>query len=397
MRCYLLTFQKIDDVFIGHACDILGDTETGLTGSEIVKYCNRFAIDFNVNIPITDSNFGRFGSKVPNKRTALYRNLIEFNASQQLEIINYLCELPKFNNNKNVGDLKIKLCERYKKFPPENMQANVKNSISDLADKESSDLHKIMSLLLSIYYEEDEIYISDNDLRFKNIEKYESCLKKLNAKGYFSQFKSDVIGGFRIELSEKAFEHFKSNMKNYDNKSLPSVFISYNRKSSVFVDDIEKAVKNYCNLKRDRNNLSAWDSITDFMKTIRKEDFAVIVVSDAYLKSIACLYEVIQLMKDDDWDQKTMYVVMDDATRIYDVMNRLEYIAYWNNYCDKLSEAINKLPSSSVYKQAEELKKAEMIRNSIGEFLVKVAEKNNPSVHDATEKIVERLNQANTY
>ena len=67
--------DKIDDVFLRHAADILADTNTGLTGSEIVKFCNSYAIDFNVNIPITSSNFGSFGSVVPNKRTALYKNL----------------------------------------------------------------------------------------------------------------------------------------------------------------------------------------------------------------------------------------------------------------------------------------------------------------------------------
>ena len=99
--------DKIDDVFLRHAADILADTNIGLTGSEIVKFCNSYAIDFNVNIPITSSNFGSFGSVVPNKRTALYKNLVAFNACQQFKIIKELSELDKFANNENVKKLKV--------------------------------------------------------------------------------------------------------------------------------------------------------------------------------------------------------------------------------------------------------------------------------------------------
>ena len=71
--------EKIKDSFISHASDILGDTNRGLTGSQIVKLCNSYAVDFDVKIPITSPDFGKFGSIAPNKRTELYKNLREFN------------------------------------------------------------------------------------------------------------------------------------------------------------------------------------------------------------------------------------------------------------------------------------------------------------------------------
>lgn len=104
---------KIDDTFISHASDTLADTNTGLTGSQIVKYCNSYAIDFNVQIPITSSDFGKFGSKVPNKRTALYKNLQAFSDVQQFTIIKEVCDLEFFNNNDSVQKLKVLLYTRY--------------------------------------------------------------------------------------------------------------------------------------------------------------------------------------------------------------------------------------------------------------------------------------------
>ena len=107
---------KLPEVFISHAADILAETNSGLSGSQIVKHCNTYAVDFGVDIPITSPNFGKFGSIVPNKRTALYRNLSAFNGQQQFVIIKELSELPLFANNPDVSELRKMLFERYSSF-----------------------------------------------------------------------------------------------------------------------------------------------------------------------------------------------------------------------------------------------------------------------------------------
>ena len=103
--------KKLPDVFVSYAADTLAETNSGLTGTQIVKYCNSYAVDFGVDIPITSSNFGSFGSLVPNKRTALYRNLSAFNGQQQFVIIKELSELPLFESNSAVAELKKRLFE----------------------------------------------------------------------------------------------------------------------------------------------------------------------------------------------------------------------------------------------------------------------------------------------
>ncbi|MCH3914696.1 MAG: hypothetical protein LKE29_05375 [Acidaminococcaceae bacterium] len=108
--------KSLPAAFIGHASEILGDTNMGLTGAEIVRHSNEYANTFEVDIPITDSNFGRFGSIVPNKRTALKKNLEAFNGQQQFTIIKELCELPAFRNNDNVQRLKQQLVSKYQEF-----------------------------------------------------------------------------------------------------------------------------------------------------------------------------------------------------------------------------------------------------------------------------------------
>ena len=385
--------DKIDDVFLRHAADILADTNTGLTGSEIVKFCNSYAIDFNVNIPITSSNFGSFGSVVPNKRTALYKNLVAFNACQQFKIIKELSELDKFANNEDVKKLKVQLYERFGRF-----------DISATPSKESATpqtedvIAEVLKVLLDMYNNDDEMYLVDGDARLSHIKNYEKVLNRMKAQGYFTKLSSDVLGGYEVELSEKCFTYFKnkeivvSREVDEPKKDLPSVFVSYNHGSSDFVDKIEKSLAGICNIKRDKNEIGDWESISDFMKTIRKEDFALLVISDSYLKSTACLFEVIQLMKDENWDKNTMYVIMDDAKTLYNLGGQLDYIQYWENHYKDIYKKIEQLPLESTHKQIEQLNKITTIKNEIGEFLNKVSDAKNPSTDEVISRIKNRIN-----
>lgn len=102
--------MNINKTFIKQASNVLGDTQTGLTGSQIAGLMLDYAYDLDVDIPYPSSPFPK---KLPNKRTALYENLLSFSATQQYKIIKELCELSWFKDNKDVRDLKIKLISRY--------------------------------------------------------------------------------------------------------------------------------------------------------------------------------------------------------------------------------------------------------------------------------------------
>lgn len=100
--------NKLDEAFISYACDILADTDAGLSGMKIVEYCNAYAIEFNKVTP-----HGSYPFDAPNKRTALKDNIRVFDASEQFRIIKELCENDRFIDNNNVHELKLKLYERY--------------------------------------------------------------------------------------------------------------------------------------------------------------------------------------------------------------------------------------------------------------------------------------------
>lgn len=111
-----------------------------------------------------------------------------------------------------------------------------------------------------------------------------------------------------------------------------SLFISYNREQKDFADKIESSARTICPVLRDTNDIAPWGSIEEFMNRIRKADYAVLLISDEYLKSINCMYEACQLYKDVNWKTHTMYVVLGNADlNVYTVANHECYIRHWKD------------------------------------------------------------------
>ena len=102
--------EKIPPHFIQYAADILGDTSGSLSGANIVRSTAAYAVEYDVNIPHPTYPFD-----APNKRTALYENLLAFSGPQQYRIIKELCDHRSFppKPSKERKELKVRLVTRY--------------------------------------------------------------------------------------------------------------------------------------------------------------------------------------------------------------------------------------------------------------------------------------------
>ncbi len=188
-------------------------------------------------------------------------------------------------------------------------------------------------------------------------------------------------------------ESEKTSIIEAESLSLPSVFISYNWDNDNVASEVETALSGKAVVRRDKKDIPHWGSLSDFMKSIRKQDFAVLVISEPYLKSSACLFEVMQLMKDEDWNEKAMYVVL-RGSNIYNPLGRANYISYWAEHCKKLDATIASLPASATSELNLDLRKAVTIRDNIGEFLTKVADTSNPDPDKVIRAIISRVESA---
>ncbi len=167
------------------------------------------------------------------------------------------------------------------------------------------------------------------------------------------------------------------------------LFLSYSSNDLELADRIDYELTNQgVDVKRDIRDIGAWRSIKEFMSLIREQDYAVMVISKSYLKSPNCMYEVLEIFKDAQYKDKILSVVTSDAD-IYNPISRANYIKYWEEETKKLEETIKTLKLENISELTIDLRKYKLIETTIASFLDLIADKNNPKVVDAIEKIQE--------
>lgn len=150
-----------------------------------------------------------------------------------------------------------------------------------------------------------------------------------------------------VPISEKYYM-FKNDYSNQvvEIKQV-NIFISYNHLVKELADVIENDLISQFSfrLKINRDTqLKYRDSIEDFMRSIKQNDIIVSLVSNTYLKSEACMYEISELMKDDNYTDKLAFIVFSDhdnsfltkSVSIKDLVpqvygsQRFKYTEYWS-------------------------------------------------------------------
>ena len=207
-------------------------------------------------------------------------------------------------------------------------------------------------------------------------EKFEMYMKLiLQAEAYISIDSDDE---FIVEVE-------KSNVT-----QTPRIFLSYflyDTDRSNKIDDYLK--KKVIAVTRYIRCFDKWQSLKDFMQTIRDNDFAVLLISDAYLKSANCMYEVLEIMKEQKFRTRIFPAIIDSA--IYSTDKQIEYVQYWENRVKTLKRNLASLEYTNGLALGHELKKAEDISRSMADFLITVSDMKNPAIDNVAEEIYEKL------
>lgn len=100
-------------------------------------------------------------------------------------------------------------------------------------------------------------------------------------------------------------------------------------------------------LKYDKQDATYRRSIREFEQEIGRAERIAVVVSDKYLKSVHCMYELLQIFRKSGSEaaafrEKIFPIVLGDA-KIYDPLDRLDYVEYWQEKCQNLETKITKL------------------------------------------------------
>jgi|TARA_A100000171_G_scaffold11625_1_gene9515 hypothetical protein len=121
-----MQYEKLSASFIQYAVDILADTNSGLSGPNLVRATSAYAVEYEVQVPHPTYPFD-----APNKRTALFQNLMSFSGPQQYRIIKELCDHPSFplTSNRERKEVKIRLITRFSHLDPRDTASEVNETL----------------------------------------------------------------------------------------------------------------------------------------------------------------------------------------------------------------------------------------------------------------------------
>jgi internalin A len=147
-----------------------------------------------------------------------------------------------------------------------------------------------------------------------------------------------------------------------------SVFISYAWKgeSEEIVNQIDKALQERgVRIVRDKRDLGYKGSITEFMERIGRGNCVIVIISDKYLRSKNCMFELVEIAENKDFSDRVFPVVLSDA-KIYDPVDRLDYVEYWEGEKARLNQRIKNLSDvSNLQGINEELNNYDRFRDKI--------------------------------
>ncbi len=219
----------------------------------------------------------------------------------------------------------------------------------------------------------------DNHVVFY-IEKFNYMNRKL---AYIKVEKNDVV------VKAQGVAYIITNNQDISKVISKKVFISYNHNETDIVNIIEKILikkgNNKIEISRDINELRYKDSLDKFMKSIKEHDYIISIISNAYLRSIPCMYEISELMRDRDYYKKLLFIIITEDDKKYykkDVknieadiysLNRFDYITYWENEKAKIDSKLLEIKNPALTSDIARLsKKIEIITLNIGDFISKL-------------------------
>jgi hypothetical protein len=157
------------------------------------------------------------------------------------------------------------------------------------------------------------------------------------------------------------------------------VFISYawGGESETVANELEIILQNNgIDLVRDKSDLGFKGLIREFMQQIGMGNLVVLVISDKYLKSKNCMFELMEVEKKGEFFDRIFPIVLPDAN-IYDSLGILSYLKYWDQKIKELNASAKELDNlADTRKVQEDINLYTDIRGAIDDLAGKLSNMN---------------------
>ncbi len=152
-------------------------------------------------------------------------------------------------------------------------------------------------------------------------------------------------------------------MGNYENM----VFLSYawGGESEEVINQIDRSLQSRgLKITRDKRDLGYKGSIKQFMEQIGRANCVIVVVSDKYLRSPNCMFELVEIADNKQFHDRIFPIVLADAD-IYDPVKRIGYVKHWEEKRAELAEAIKTLDPANLQGIRDDMDLYDRIRDKI--------------------------------
>lgn len=171
------------------------------------------------------------------------------------------------------------------------------------------------------------------------------------------------------------------------------MFLSYCWQDDKIAADIFAYLNNVTNIHihRDTIDIKKWDSIRAYMNNIENMDYIILLISDAYLRSRNCMYEVLEVMRDRKYKNKIFPVVV--SKEIYNPTVVANYVKYWQDQQQQLEDTLSSLRIQNLGNLNQDLKIIQDIAANTADFLYLVSDMNNPEIAEINVEITKKLEE----
>lgn len=167
---------------------------------------------------------------------------------------------------------------------------------------------------------------------------YENTKMELRTMEYGNR-KEFIISGGQINIAEgfgriNAVQNNRgviqsNNVKEVSQGDKIEVFLSYCWSDDIVANEIYDYLKSNIDIElhRDKIDIGTWGCIKEYMQSIPQMDYIILLISDSYLKSANCMYEVLEVLRYRNYRNKIFPAVIN--TSIYNPITRANYVKYW--------------------------------------------------------------------
>jgi hypothetical protein len=168
-----------------------------------------------------------------------------------------------------------------------------------------------------------------------------------------------------------------------------AIYLSYawGGDSEAYVNQVDAAFQaKGVTIIRDKRNLGYKGLIKEFMEQLGRGKCVITVISDKYLKSPNCMFELVQIAQNGRFYDRIFPIVLPDA-QIYRPIDRIKYVRHWEDQIRELDEAMRGVSAANLQGFREEIDQYTQIRNTIAELtdILKNMNTLTPDMHDESE------------